>query len=308
MITSSLIRVRDLLHAQLCYQAFITPIFFPLEKEYRSFAKLACEFIEARRTEVIHKEFPRHHVLHRFASQKNTNGKKVLITHGWISRAAYMARLIHALHQQGYEVYALDFPAHGEAKGLQLPWTDAVAILKDTINQHGPFYAVIGHSFGGSMLLNTLNVAGQLPEWKLQHKPERAILIASPTQMRSPVNRIAKKFKLSGHGYLQLRQVMKQQAGFDIKLIRLRHFISQSPNIPFLCIHGELDKTISPKESIEFCNQYQNAKLCLLPDANHVSVLMDERVDQLVCEFLGKEISSKGKTIFEAENHTRGAA
>lgn len=233
MITSSLIRVRDLLHAQLCYQAFITPIFFPLEKEYRSFAKLACEFIEARRTEVIHKEFPRHHVLHRFASQKNSNGKKVLITHGWISRAAYMARLIHALHQQGYEVYALDFPAHGEAKGLQLPWTDAVAILKDTINQHGPFYAVIGHSFGGSMLLNTLNVAGQLPEWRLEHKPERAILIASPTHMRSPVNQIAKKFKLSGHGYLQLRQVMKQQAGFDINLIRLRHFISQSPQYSF---------------------------------------------------------------------------
>lgn len=287
MITSSLIRVRDILHAQLCYQAFITPIFFPIEKQYRDFAKRACEFIEGRRTEVIHQEFPRHHVLHRFAPQKNSKGKKVLITHGWISRAAYMARLIQALHQQGYEVYALDFPAHGEAKGLQLPWTDAVAILKDTINQYGPFYAVIGHSFGGSMLLNTLNIAGQLPEWQLNHQPERAILIASPTQMRSPVNRIAKKLKLSGYGYLQLCQLMKQQARFDIKLVRLHHFISQSPNISFLCIHGELDKTINTKESIEFCKKYPNARLCLLPDANHVSVLLDERVEELVCNFLG---------------------
>ncbi|MCW8408691.1 alpha/beta fold hydrolase [Legionella sp. PATHC035] len=286
MITSSLLHVRDILHAQLCYQAFITPIFLPLDKEYRDFAKLACEFIEARRTEVIHNEFPRHHVLHRFAPQKNSKGRKVLITHGWISRAAYMARLIHVLHQQGYEVYALDFPAHGEAKGLQLPWTDAVAILKDTINQYGPFYAVIGHSFGGSMLLNTLNVAGQLPEWQLKYKPERAILIASPTQMRSPVNHIAKKFKLSGHGYLYLRQVMRQQARFDIKLVRLHHFISQSPNIPFLCIHGELDETISTKESIEFCKKYPDAKLCLLPEANHVSVLLDERVERLVSDFL----------------------
>lgn len=75
---------------------------------------------------------------------------------------------------------------------MQLPWTDAVAILRDTINQYGPFYAVIGHSFGGSMLLNTLNVSGQLPDWQLKYKPECAILIASPTQMRSPVNRIAK--------------------------------------------------------------------------------------------------------------------
>ena len=286
MINSSLIHIRDLLHAQLCYQAFITPIFLPLEREYRNFAKRACEFIEGRRTEVIHQDYPRHHVLHRFASQKNSKKKKILITHGWISRAAYMARLIQALHQLGYEVYALDFPAHGEAKGLQLPWTDAVAILKDTMNQHGPFYAVIGHSFGGSMLLNTLNISGQLPEWQLHHKPERAILIASPTQMRSPVNRLAKKFKLSGHGYLQLRQVMQQQARFDIKLVHLRHFISQSPNIPFLCIHGELDKTINTKESIAFCKKYPNAQLCLLPNANHVSVLLDERVEQLVSDFL----------------------
>ncbi|KTD14636.1 putative hydrolase [Legionella gratiana] len=286
MITSSFTHVRDLLHAQLCYQAFITPIFLPLEKPYRDFAKLACEFMESIRTEVIHQEFPRHHVLHRFAPQKDSNNKKVLIAHGWISRAAYMARLIHPLHQLGYEVYALDFPAHGEAKGLQLPWTDAIAILRDTINQYGPFYAVIGHSFGGSMLLNTLNVSGQLPDWQLKYKPERAILIASPTQMRSPINRIAKKFRLSGHGYLQLRQVMRQQAQFDLKLIRLNHFISQAPHISFLCIHGELDKTISTKESIEFCEKYPDAKLCLLPEANHISVLVDERVEQLVCDFL----------------------
>lgn len=286
MITSSLTEIRDSLLAQLCYQAFITPVFLPLEKPYREMAKKACEFIEGRRTEVIHRELPRHHVLHRFAASKNLKNKKVLVTHGWISRAAYMARLIRALHQQGYEVYALDFPAHGEAKGIQLPWSDAVAVLKETFNQHGPFYGVIGHSFGGSMLLNTLNVAGQLPEWQLNHKPERAILIASPTHMRNPVNQFAKRLNLSGRCYLKLREVMRQQSQFDLKLVRLDHFISQEPDTSFLCIHGELDKTVSTKESISFCKKYPNAKLSLLPDANHVSVLVDERVEQLICDFL----------------------
>lgn len=286
MINSSLVHIRDIVHAQLCYQALITPIFLPLEKEYRDIAKLACEFIESIRTEAIHQSSPRHHVLHRFIPAKNPKGKKILITHGWISRAAYMASLIQALYQLGYEVYALDFPAHGEAKGLQLPWTDAVVILKETLNQHGPFYAVIGHSFGGSMLLNTLNIAGQLPDWQLAHEPERAILIASTIHMRNPVTQLAKKFKLSAQGYLKLRHVMQQEARFDIKLTRLQHFITQSPNIPFLCIHGELDETINAKESIEFCNKYPNSQLCLLPDANHVSVLFDERVERRVCHFL----------------------
>lgn len=285
MKTDSLTYIRDLLHAQLCYQFFITPIHIPLEKKYRDFAKMACEFIETKRSEVIHQESPRHHVLHRFIPTKNSQGKKILITHGWISRAAYMVRLIKTLHQQGYDVYALDFPAHGDSKGLQLPWPDAVVILKEIINQHGPFYGVIGHSFGGSMLLNALNLAGQLPEWQLINKPERAVLIASPTHMRNPINSIARRFKLSGHGYLQLRQLIRQQTEIDLNLIRLRHFITQSPDIPFLCIHGEQDETINTKESVDFCKQYKNANLALLKDADHVSVLMDQRVEQLVCDF-----------------------
>lgn len=286
MITASLAHVKDMLHAQFCYQVFITPIHFPIEKEYRDFAKRACELLEIKRSEVIHAEHPRHHVLHHFTPQGNANGKKILITHGWMSRAAYMVRLSDALYQQGYEVYAIDFPAHGEAKGLQLPWIDAVAVIKETLNQYGPFYGVIGHSFGGSMLLNTLNIAGQLPDWQLKHKPERAVLIASPTQMRGPVNHVAKKLKLSGQGYLYLRNLVQDQAKINLSHVRLHHFVSQNPNIPFLCIHGGLDETINPKESIRFCRTYQNADLRILPDANHVSVLMDERVEHLVCDFL----------------------
>ena len=286
MLTESITHIIDLLHAKFCYQIFITPIHLPLDKKYREFAHMACEFIEGRRNEIIHQEFPRHHVLHRFTPANNPMPKKILITHGWVSRAAYMVRLIRRLHQQGYDVYALDFPAHGEAKGLQLPWTDAIEIIRNTLNQHGPFYGVIGHSFGGSMILNTLNLAGQLPEFHLKSKPECAVLIASPTQMRSPVNSIARRFKLSGNGYLHLRQLIRQQATIDPKFIRLRHFISQTPDIPFLCIHGTLDKTIAPKESIIFCQEYKNASLSLLAEADHVSVLMDERVELLVDDFL----------------------
>lgn len=286
MMTDSITYLRDLLHAQLCYQFFITPIHLPLEKKYREFGKMACEFMEGKRSEVIHQEFPRHHVLHHFIPKDNPGAKKILITHGWISRAAYMVKLIRVLQQQGYDVYALDFPAHGESKGLQLPWPDAVTIIKEILNQYGPFYAVVGHSFGGSMLLNTLNLAGQLPEWQLNNKPERAVLIASPTHMRSPVHSIAKRFKLSGHGYLQLRQLIRQQAEIDPNLIRLRHFITQTPDTSFLCIHGEQDSTVDPKESIAFCRQYKNANLSLLPEADHVSVLMDQRVEKLVCNFL----------------------
>lgn len=287
MMTNSLSVLKDILHAQFCYQLFITPMPVPLQKKYRDFARMACEFFEDKRSEVIHKDLPRHHVIHRFKPAQNKNAKKILIMHGWISRAAYMVSLIRILQKEGYDVYALDFPAHGESKGIQLTWIDAATTIHHMLNQHGPFYAAIGHSFGGSMLLNTLNLAGQLPQWQLEHSIERAVLLASPVQMRSPVNALARKFKLNGHAYLYLRQLFREQE-IDPSFIRLRHFIAQGADIPFLCIHGEQDKTISPQESIIFCNEYKNASLCLLDEADHVSILMDKRVEQEVVDFLKK--------------------
>jgi len=289
MLTDTIAEARNFLHARFCYQLFITPLHLPLERKYREFAERACEYFEDKRSQAIHHHIPRHFIIHHFSQPQNPKAKKILITHGWMSRAAYMVRLTNYLHQLGYDVYVPDFPAHGEARGFQLPWTDAVAVLNHIINQYGPFYAVIGHSFGGSMLLNTINLSGQnrhYPHLKLNSLPESAVLIASPTRMRSPVHRLARRFKLNGAGYQRLRNVIYQQAAIDPKKVRLQQFLAQKKEIPFLCLHGTDDQTVHPKESIIFCRDYPHGKLSMLPDATHVSVLMDERIENQIGSFL----------------------
>ncbi len=284
MLVNRLLGFKDLLHAQLCYQLFITPIPLPLEKQYREFGRKACEFFLEHRTKILNSDVPRHHVIHHFASKK-PEAKKVLITHGWMSRSAYMVRLIHCLHEQGFDIYALDFPAHGEAKGIQLPWTDAVTILKQVLNNLGPFYSVIGHSFGGSMLLNTLNLASQFKEWQIDAIPERLVLMASPTRMLTPVGKLARRYKMSSKGFQCLKKVFSQYAITDLKNLDYRNY-SSSDQTSILCIHGENDETIMPSESIIFCQHHANATLALLPDADHVSILMDERVEKAISQFL----------------------
>lgn len=284
MINNMLTELRNFFHAQLCYQLFITPLPIPLEKEYRDFAHRAEEFIIKNRTAKIHRVFPRHHVLHYFAQDK-AHAKKVLITHGWMSKAAYMVKIIRHLHHQGYEVYALDFPAHGEAKGFQLTWFDSVMIIREILNNLGSFYAVIGHSFGGSMILNTLNLATQLPAWRLNAPPEKAVLVASPTNMHTPVSKLARRLKLNGQGLLRLRSVIQKNSETPIKHLNFRHLV-QHAEIPILCVHGQDDSTIAPEESIRFCRHYPHASLALLPKVDHVGVLIDERVERIVSNFL----------------------
>lgn len=284
MVFNALIDLKDKIHAQLCYQLFVTPLPLKIHKEYQDFAIRACEFITQKRTQVITVRSPRHHVLHHFA-QDNPDAKKILITHGWTSRAAYMIRTIRFLHKEGYEVYALDFPAHGEARGYQLTWFEAATILKNTINTLGPFYGVIGHSFGGAMLLNTLNLAGQLPDWELNSLPERAVLMASPTTMRTPVSTLARRIGLSSQGFLKLCETIQHHSHVDIKHLNFRHFI-HTGQTEVLCIHGEEDETIAPRESIQFCRRYPHASLALLPGVDHIGVLIDKRVERMVSNFL----------------------
>lgn len=285
MLPETLADYTDTLHAQLCYQLFITPIHLPIPKEYREFSQKACDYLAQNRTGLVQFQEPRHHVIHHFAQPKNKKAPKILITHGWMSRAAYMACFIRTLHNEGYEIYALDFPAHGDSRGVQLPWIDAVKILRQTLNRFGPFYAVLGHSFGGSMLLNMLNLSHQLPEWKLNDEPERVIMLGSPTRMRTPVSRIARRLNLSGHGYYLFRNLIERNAHLPIKNLDFRHYINQATT-PFLCVHGENDSTVVPEESIVFCEQYEHAQLNLVKDADHISILYDPRVEDAICEFV----------------------
>lgn len=95
---------------------------------------------------------------------------------------------------------------------MQLPWIDAVDVLHQVFNHLGPFYAVIGHSFGGSMLLNTLNLASQYTRWNIQREPEHVVLLASPTRMNTPVIRLARQFRLTAKGYLVSPEILSRRA------------------------------------------------------------------------------------------------
>ncbi len=285
MLINRLLEMKNFLQAQLCYQLFLTPIPIKMPDEYHDFTARAREFVIDKRSSKMEFESPRHYVIHRFSQKEGLNPKKVLIAHGWTSRAAYMVRTIRILHKQGYDVYALDFPAHGDAKGFQLPWFDAMVILRDIMNNLGPFYAVIGHSFGGSMLLNTINLAGQLPEWELTSRPERVVLMASPTRTRTPICHFARRLNLSGQTFVMLRANIRKYSFIDINLLNYRSFI-RTAEMPVLCIHGQQDSIIDVQESIKFCQKYPFASLALMPDVDHIGILIDKRVENMIGNFL----------------------
>ena len=84
------------------------------------------------------------------------SNRKVLVVHGWESRATQLSGFVDVLVNQGFEVVALDGPAHGASSGERAnPWLFSQAVSQ-AIQAVGPFEAILGHSMGGNAVATAL--------------------------------------------------------------------------------------------------------------------------------------------------------
>lgn len=271
---------REFFYSWLGYQFFITPFRFRPPVDYYPFMHKAQEWFYGARKEKIIKSTPKHYVVHRFSPQIKSNGKRVLVVHGWMSCATWMTKYINAFTLKGYEVYALDFPAHGEAKGLQVTWLEALAVLQLTIEDFGPFDIALGHSFGGSMLINAVNLHGQLPECKLGSLPSTVITLGSPTKMRLPIYHLARRFQMSGTAYKELARTIMAKGSIGLDRLQLRYLANRSSNVQWICVHGKQDEIVAPSEAVVFCDRVPNSQLILVDGVDHVSLLIDDKASR----------------------------
>lgn len=77
-----------------------------------------------------------------------TGPHTVLLMHGWRGRASQFAPLVRELVAEGYRVVAFDAPTHGSSGGRRTDIRDWVDAAEQLHASHGPFAAIVGHSFG----------------------------------------------------------------------------------------------------------------------------------------------------------------
>lgn len=295
---SRLLELRDWIWSYLAYAYFTTPLPLPAPHYLRPAIKVAKSWFYQMRVEAYRHQQPRPYVLHYFAGQ-SSNRKKILLAHGWMSCSLYMTKLIHDLTRAGFEVYALDFPAHGEAGGVQVTWNEAVAVLADVNKRYGRFDAALGHSFGGIMLLHLVSFADQLAAFSSDLLPEKMILISAPTRMRTPMIRVARHLGLSRGAFNNLCDLLQAKAKIDLTKFNLKQFIAKQSKIPFLCIHGGKDETIPAEESVVFCAQYPYATLRLFPHLDHINVVLDNSVSNMILDYLAGPVREELETLPE---------
>lgn len=203
-------------------------------------------------------------------------GPKIVLVHGWSSRATNFYEIIEKLTLSDYDVYAFDAVAHGESKGIITNIPELIKTLEELVQEWGPVEAILGHSGGG---FASAYVVAQNPQIK------KLILI-------SPFNKVTDVFKK----YFEMIQL-----GEKARLLMIGYFnnltgkkvqelsgelSAQAIRAKTLVIHDRNDKEVQVEDSIDIAKNLKNGQLILTEGLGHRRILRDEMVINELVNFL----------------------
>lgn len=182
---------------------------------------------------------------YRFAASPDdaepaTDTRPVLVVHGWASRSEHMMAVIDGLRQSGRDVVAIDLPGHGRSSGRKLNIRLGVTAIDAAWRHFGPFSAMVGHSFGGVVVLNAAqgSIRG-IPA----NRPDRMALVSSPASIPGLFARVAEWLGIAGAA----------RHAFEGEVVRLTgqplcrfDGVSQlaEVGVPTLIVHAHDDKEV----------------------------------------------------------------
>lgn len=209
----------------------------------------------------------------------------VLVVHGWASRSEHMMAIIDGIRKSGRDVVAIDLPGHGRSSGRTLNLPMGVRAVDAAWQRHGPFEAMVGHSFGGVVVLNAAHgsVAGIEAR-----PPARLALIAAPASIAGLFAMVA--------GWLGLSKRARQVFEGEVQRLTGRPLarfdgVSQLSEVglPTLIVHARDDKEVASESAETYASAGPHVRLHWADGLGHRRIIGARSVAELIGEFMAPE-------------------
>lgn len=204
------------------------------------------------------------------------SNRKVLMVHGWESRATQMSGFVDDLLHRGFQVIALDGPAHGHSEGQKANpyvFAKAVSLAYKTL---GPFEGVIAHSMGGSAVGLALSQETDCA---------KIVLISSPSSIYNVLRRFSAFIGLSSSNTQRFIQLIESVVGLPAEAL------NTASNLKGYCgkgliIHDKSDQEVPYGDALNIVENWQSARLISTEGLGHRAVLRQPEIWQEVAEFM----------------------
>jgi pimeloyl-ACP methyl ester carboxylesterase len=191
------------------------------------------------------------------AGLQDTVSGPVLVVHGWASRSEHMMAIIDGIRQSGRDVVAIDLPGHGRSSGRKLNLPMGVRAIDAAWRHHGPFEAMVGHSFGGVVALNAAqgSVAGVEAR-----QPSKLALIAAPASIPGLFKTVAGWLGISGRAQQIFEGEVLRLTGRPLCRFDGRSQLAET-GLPTLVVHARDDKEVVGESAETFAGAGPHVRL-----------------------------------------------
>ena len=251
--------------ARYGFDMFITPKRRPFTDKQRSFLETGERFSIPFQSYDL--------VAYRWGA-----GKRVLLVHGWESNSAVMEYFVNPLVNAGYEVIALDCPAHGNSSGKQVDLLQYGESILCTINYLGGVHALIAHSIGATASAVVLGT-------HMHYTIQKTVLI-------SPIDRMTNIFALYANGLGLNTNV--QDAIYNILEKRFGHppqyysnpdLLEHYPH-PMLIVHDKDDRVVPFSWGQAIGEKVKSARVLVTNGLGHRRILKDDKTIEHIIGFV----------------------
>lgn len=228
--------------------------------------------------------------VHHLPAEGKADRRRILVVHGWGSRAEYLSDLAWGLRQTGADVIVLDLPGHGASSGRRLDLKIAAEAIVAAERHFGRFDGVVGHSFGGAAVMMA---AGGVFSDLQTLKATRIALIGSPSSMGEVFNGFASMVGLGRSSVGAMRSRAVEIAGArveDLDGVSVARRIDR----PLLVVHAEDDKEVNVGHAQRYIGVSPHVRHLWANGHGHRRIVSAPEVIAAVASFLtGAELSGQ---------------
>jgi len=204
-------------------------------------------------------------------------GKKqtVLLVHGWESNSARWKQLILLLKQKGFNVVAMDAPAHGRS-GSKVFNAILHSEFIHVVAKHFNPEIIIGHSLGG------MSTAFCQHKYRIKNV-QKLILIGAPSEFTNVLKRYTDMLGYNQRIVKQIQAIITKQFGTAPTAFSTAKFL-ETITSEGLIIHDEDDNVIPYEDALQIQQSFKNSALITTKGLGHS--LKDDTVTNHICDFI----------------------
>lgn len=218
------------------------------------------------------------------ANPAEISASPVLVVHGWASRSEHMLAIIDGLRQSGRPVVAIDLPGHGRSSGRTLTVPMGVQAVEAAWARFGPFETMIGHSFGGVVIVNAAQGSVRnIPAMR----PEKLVLIAAPASIPKLFAAVGAFFGLSRLAQAAFEGEVERLTGRPIGSF---DGVSQLADIgaPTLVVHAREDREVAFENAETYAAAGPHVTLSRADGLGHRRIIGAASVVSEIAAFAGE--------------------